>query len=100
MENNRNNNNKLIYLTIAIIGVIGMLLSSGLSTTTTQQASANKGSDGVKIDSITIANTEQSIDQSADVKQKNECTDFAGCTNSAQVSQSGSETATTTIDNP
>jgi hypothetical protein len=99
MENNRNNNNKLIYLTIAIIGVIGMLLSSGLSTTT-QQASANKGSDGVKIDSITIANTEQSIDQSADVKQKNECTDFAGCTNSAQVSQSGSETATTTIDNP
>jgi hypothetical protein len=100
MENNRNNNNKLIYLTIAIIGVIGMLLSSGLSTTTTQQASANKGSDGVKIDSITIANTEQSIDQSADVKQKNECTGFAGCSNSAQVSQSGSETATTTIDNP
>jgi hypothetical protein len=98
MENNRNNN-KLIYLTIAIIGVIGMLLSSGLSTTT-QQASASKGSDGVKIDSSTIANTEQSIDQSAEQNQKNECAGSASCSNSAEVSQSGSETATTTIDNP
>ena len=97
MENNRNNN-KLICLTIAIIGVIGMLLSSGLPTT--QQASANKGSDGVKIDSSTIANSEQSIDQSVEQNQKNECTGSASCSNSAEASQSGSETSTTTIDNP
>jgi hypothetical protein len=101
MENNRNNNNKLMYLTIAFIGVTGMLLASGLVTSiATQQASASKSSGGVKIDSSTIAINEQSIDQSAKQNQKNECTGSASCSNSAEVSQSGSESATTTIGNP